>query len=374
LEDIMGDKLRYWVGFNYVHGIGPVRLAALQAAFGDLERAWHASPAALRGAGLDSRTIDALLEVRRDLDLDAVLKRIESKGFNVYSVEDDHYPRRLLEIVQPPPLIYTWGNLEERDQWAVGIVGTRRPSFYGRTVAEEIATALAQQGLTIVSGLARGIDGIAHRAALEAGGRTIAVLGSGLANIYPPEHTELASAMVEHGAVVSEYSLDTSPEGRNFPPRNRIISGLSLGVVVIEAGRTSGALITADFAADQGRDVFAVPGDITRHQSAGTNYLIQQGAFPLTDPLDVLEVLNLAVVEKEVQLELEMPDNPTERKLLEALGRQPMHVDEIRSRSSLTPSEVSAGLAVLEIKGRVKQVGGMNFVRVREERARYQVD
>lgn len=370
----MGDKLRYWVGFNYVHGIGPVRFAALQAAFGDLERAWHASPAALRGAGLDSRTIDALLEARNDLDLDAELQRIESQGFSVYTVEDDRYPSRLREIVQPPPLIYAWGSLEERDQWAVGIVGTRRPSSYGRIVAEEVATALAQQGLTIVSGLARGIDGIAHRAALEAGGRSIAVLGSGLANIYPPEHKELASAMVERGAVVSEYSLDTSPEGRNFPPRNRIISGLSLGVVVIEAGRTSGALITADFAADQGRDVFAVPGDITRHQSAGTNYLIQQGAFPLTDALDVLEVLNLAVVEKEVQLELDMPDNPTERKLLEALGRQPMHVDEIRSRSSLTPSEVSAGLAMLEIKGRVKQVGGMHFVRVREERARYQVD
>jgi DNA processing protein len=370
----MGDKLRYWVGFNLVSGIGPVRLAALRAAFGDLERAWHASPAKLREAGLDSRAIDALLEVRHNIDLDAELQRIESQGFRACNLEQVGYPRRLLEIDQPPPLVYIWGSLAERDQWAVAIVGTRRPSSYGRVVAAEIATAMAQQGLTVVSGLARGIDGIAHRAALDAGGRTIAVLGSGLANIYPPEHKALANAVAENGAVITEYSLDTVPEGRNFPPRNRIISGLSLGVIVIEAGRTSGALITADFAADQGRDVFAVPGDITRHQSAGTNYLIQQGAFPLTEPSDVLEVLNLALVEQEVQLELDLPDNPTERKLLETLGRQPLHVDEIRSRSSLTPSEVSAGLAMLEIKGRVKQVGGMHFVRVREERANYRVD
>jgi DNA processing protein len=209
---------------------------------------------------------------------------------------------------------------------------------------------------------------------MAAGGRTIAVLGSGLANIYPPEHTKLAEQISERGVVISEYSLDTPPEGKNFPPRNRIISGLALGVIVVEAGRTSGALITADFAADQGRDVFSVPGDITRNQSKGTNQLIQQGAFLLTDPLEVLEVLNLAMVDQEVQLEMDLPDEPSERLLLEALGREPLHVDEIRSRSHLSASEVSAGLAMLEIKGRVKQVGGMHFVRVRENRAQYQVD
>ncbi len=370
----MGDRLRYWVGFNIAYGIGPVKIARLQAAFGDLESAWHASPAELREAGLDPRSLKSLLDVRSNVDLDFEIERLRASGFSAVSVEDAGYPLRLHEIDQPPPMIYLWGELEERDQWAVGIVGTRTPSSYGRSITQEIATALAHQGLTIVSGLARGIDGIAHKAALEAGGRTIAVLGSGLGNIYPPEHSKLAQSTAAHGAVVSEYSLDTPPEGRNFPPRNRIISGLSLGVIVVEAGRTSGALITADFAADQGRDVFAVPGDITRKQSMGSNRLIQQGAFPLTDPCEVLEVLNMAMIEREVQLELDLPANPTERKLLQSLGREPMHVDEIRSLSNMSASEVSAGLAMLEIKGRVKQVGGMHFVRVREGRPEYEVD
>ena len=370
----MGDTLRYWLGFNLVHGIGPVRLGALRDAFGDLESAWNASAMDLRKAGLDSRAIEALLEIRGTVDLDLEIKRLREAGYSAICTQDHNYPKRLHEIPQPPALIYSWGNLEERDQWAVGVVGTRNPSSYGRSVAYEIASALAQQGLTIVSGLARGIDGIAHKAALESGGRTIAVLGSGLKNIYPPEHQKLAGAIAERGAVLTEYALDTPPEGRNFPPRNRIISGLSLGVIVVEAGRSSGALITADFAADQGRDVFAIPGDITRRQSAGTNRLIQQGAFPLTDVEDVLEELNLKMVDEAVQLELELPDDPTERLLLGTLGRQPMHVDEIRAQSELSSSEVSSGLAMLEIKGRVKQVGGMYFVRVREASAEYRVD
>ncbi|MGD2161748.1 MAG: DNA-processing protein DprA [Anaerolineales bacterium] len=370
----MGDMLRYWVGFNLVQGIGPVRIKALREAFGDLEKAWHASAADLKETGLDSRSIEALIGVRNRVDLEAELNRLEQQGFSAVCVEGENYPLRLRDLIQPPPLIYIWGELKARDQWAVGIVGTRTPSAYGRAVTQEISAVLAQQGLTIVSGLARGIDGIAHRSALEAGGRTIAVLGSGLERIYPPEHRRLAKNIVEQGAVISEYSLETPPEGKNFPPRNRIISGLSLGVIVVEAGRTSGALITADFAADQGRDVFAVPGDINRTQSKGTNRLIAQGAFPLSDPMDVLEVLNLAEVEQDVQLELDLPANPAERKLLETLGRQPLHVDEIRSRSALTASEVSAGLAMLEIKGRVKQVGGMHFIRVREKGADYQVD
>jgi DNA processing protein len=370
----MGDRLRYWVGFNLAYGIGPVKIKALQAAFGDLESAWHAAPADLRKAGLDSRAISSLLEVRNNIDLDLELKRLKADGFAALPIEHSEYPHRLREIDQPPPLIYLWGTIEERDQWAVAIIGTRNPSAYGRAIAQEVAMTLAHQGLTIVSGLARGIDGIAHKAALEAGGRTIAVLGSGLGNIYPPEHKGLAESIAGSGAVVSEYSLDTPPEGRNFPPRNRIISGLSLGVIVVEAGQASGALITTDFAADQGRDVFAVPGDITRKQSVGTNRLIQQGAFPLTDPSDVLEVLNLAMIEQEVQLELDLPVEPAERKLLDSLSREPKHVDEIRALSELSASEVSAGLAMLELKGRVKQVGGMHFVRVRETGAEYKVD
>jgi DNA processing protein len=373
-EEEMGDMLRYWVGFNLVYGIGPVRIYRLREVFGDLERAWHASTAELRAVGLDNRTIESFLDVRAGIDLDLELRRIEQKGFTVVCAEDSEYPRRLKEVQHAPALLYCWGKLDDRDQWAVGIVGTRNPSSYGRAVTEEVSSTLARQGLTIISGLARGVDGIAHRAAIEAGGRTIAVLGSGLGHIYPAEHSKLAGAIAMQGVVLTEYGLDTPPEGRNFPPRNRIISGMSLGVIVIEAGSTSGALITADFAADQGRDVFSVPGDITRRQSSGTNQLIKQGAHPLTGAEEVFEVLNLAMVEKEVQLSLDMPENPTERKLLDALGRHPLHVEDIQTKCQLTTSEISAGLAMLEIKGRVKQVGGMHFVRVREGRAEYQVD
>lgn len=370
----MGDKLRYWVGFNLVYGIGAVRIQRLLDVFGDLEQAWHAPVEELRKAGIGSRALESLLRIRATADLDDELGRLKDNGVRVITIADDDYPARLREIDQSPPLIFSRGEIIERDQWAVGVVGTRSPSVYGRSVAEEICSTLAQQGLTIVSGLARGIDAISHRAALQAGGRTIAVLGSGLGRIYPPEHHKLAREIVQRGAVISEYALDTPPEGRNFPPRNRIISGLSLGVVVVEAGRTSGALITADFAADQGRDVFAVPGDITRKQSVGTNHLIQQGAVPVTDPLEIMEVLNLALVDQERQLELAMPDNPAERKLLEALGREPLHVDEISARCGLSASEVSAGLAMLEIKQRVRQVGGMQFVRIREGQVEYSVD
>lgn len=370
----MGDRLRYWVGFSLVHGIGPVRINALKEAFGDLEAAWNASPADLRASGLDSKTLASLLDLRSSIDLDDELERMSRQGFQAITVEDEGYPMRLREVDQSPALLYVWGDLQERDQWAVGIVGTRTPSSYGRAVTEELATALANQGLTIVSGMARGVDGIAHQAALDAGGRTIAVLGSGLEHIYPPEHHQLARAIAESGAVVSEYALGTPPEGRNFPPRNRIISGLSLGVVVVEAGRTSGALITADFAADQGRDVFAVPGDITRKQSVGTNRLIKQGAVPLTEAAEVMEVLNLAMLDQQKQLELELPADPVEARLLETLGREPLHVDEIRARCDMPANEVSAGLAMLEIKGRVKQVSGMHFVRIREGRPDYTVD
>ena len=203
--------------------------------------------------------------------------------------EEDAYPRRLKEIDQPPPVLYLRGDLLPADEWAVAIVGTRRITAYGRQVTEEVATTLARSGVTVVSGLARGVDSVAHKAALDAGGRTIAVLGSGVDVIYPSEHRSLAERMIASGAILSDYPVGTAPDGVNFPPRNRIISGLSLAVIVVEAGQKSGALITAEFAAEQGRDVFAVPGNINAPQSAGCNALIQQGARPLLQARDVLE-------------------------------------------------------------------------------------
>jgi DNA processing protein len=254
------------------------------------------------------------------------------------------------------------------------MVGTRRASAYGREAARVLAGDLARAGVTIISGLARGIDAQVHRAALDAGGRTIAVLGSGVDIIYPWENSKLAQEIVAHGALISEYALGTPPEASNFPPRNRIISGLSRGVIVVEAGEQSGALITADFAADQGRDVFAVPGSIFHRGSQGTNRLIRDGAHPVLSANDVLEALNMTTVAQHVEAQMLLPTDATEALLLQYLDQEPMHVDEVGRATGLPIATVSSTLALMELKGLVRQVGGMNYVRAREPGPIYKVD
>jgi DNA processing protein len=254
-------------------------------------------------------------------------------------------------------------------------VGTRRASAYGREAARHLAAALAASRVTIVSGLARGIDAIAHQAALDAGGRTIAVMGSGVDTIYPPEHTRLAEAIVGAGALVSDFPLGTPPESANFPARNRIISGLALGVLVIEAGLVSGALITANMAGDeQGKPVFAVPGSIFSRSSQGTNKLIQQGAQPVVSAEDILEELNLTMVVQQAEARVSLPVNDTEIRLLNHLSVEPVHVDDLRSLSGMPIAEVSAALAMMELKGLVRQVGGMNYVLAREKGVTYVIE
>lgn len=370
----MGDQRRYWVGFNRVIGIGPVRLKALLEAFGDAETAWHASADDLRAAGLDQRCLRGLLEARDTLDLDDELARIERLGYRLLTWEEADYPERLREIPAPPPVLYLWGDLRPQDRWAAAVVGTRRPTAYGTAVARDLAAVLAASGVTVVSGLARGIDIIAHQSALEAGGRTLAVLGSGLDRLYPPEHRHLAERIAGGGAVLSDYPLGTAPEAGNFPPRNRIISGLALAVVIVEAGEGSGALITADFAGEQGREVFAVPGSIYSRASRGTNRLIRSGARPLVAFEDVLEALNLDVVIRQEEVSQALPEDETEAKILAALSSEPVHVDELQARCGLPAAQISASLAMLELKGRARQVGGMHYVRAREPRADYQVE
>jgi DNA processing protein len=232
---------------------------------------------------------------------------------------------------------------------------------------------LARNGVTVISGLARGVDSIAHQATLNAGGRTIAVMGTGVEQIYPPENRRLAEQMLQQGALVSDYPLGTPPDGVNFPPRNRIISGLALAVVVVEAGLTSGALITASFAAEQGRDVFAIPGNITAPQSQGTNRLIQDGATPLLNPQQILEALNLTMVTEHRAARRVLPTDPVEKQVYQVLGAEPLHVDEIRMRTDMPIEQVSATLALMELKGMVRQVGGMNYVAVREQAQDYNV-
>ncbi len=365
---------RYWIGFNRVKGIGAMRFRRLLDYFGDLQTAWTAAPDALRDAGLDRRAIESLIAARAQVNLDVELRRVEQSGAQVLTWDDPAYPRNLLNIAQPPPVLFVKGSLLPADEWAVALVGTRHASTYGREVARELASGLAASGVTVVSGLARGVDVTAHRAALEAGGRTIAVLGSGIDNIYPPEHQGVAESIAQAGAVVSDYALGTPPEAANFPPRNRLISGLSKGVVIVEAGEVSGALITADFAAEQGRDVFAVPGNIHQRTSLGTNQLIQQGAKMVTGVADILEELNLALVTEQRTARAALPADATEQRLLACLSAEPVHIDDLGVQMGLPIAQVSGALALMELKGMVRQVGGMNYVVAKEARASYTVD
>jgi DNA processing protein len=374
VEGFMGEDKRFWLGFNLIYGIGPIRLKGLLDHFGDIESAWYATPEELSAAGIGPKTLKKFLEKRDLIDLDLEVARLRGTGFHLTTWDDDDYPVRLREIPAPPPLLYIWGDIQQNDRWAVAMVGTRNATTYGTTIAQEIAGSLAANGITVVSGLARGIDAVSHQAALDMGGRTIAVLGSGLDHIYPPENSRLAKTIAENGAVVSDYALGTKPEGRNFPPRNRIISGLTMLTVVVEAGEGSGALITADFAAEQGREVFAVPGNLHRPSSRGTNRLIRAGARPLLSPEDVLEALNLDVVVRQEMVSQELPEDETERLILQALGQDPIHVDELRARCNMPISQITASLAMLELKGRARQVGGMQYVRVREPSGVYRVD
>lgn len=328
----------------------------------------------LRAAGLSEALTASPLKLRASVDPHDLWAELEKHQVTLLTWEDAEYPCRLKDIDQPPPVLYLRGGLNVSDDWAVAIVGTRRVTSYGRQVAEELATFLAQNGVTVVSGLARGTDAVAHAAALKAGGRTFAVLGSGVDQVYPPENRALAADIAAHGALLSDYPLGTKPEAVNFPPRNRIIAGLSLAIVVVEAGIKSGALITAEFANDQGREVFAVPGNIFAPQSQGANHLLRQGAQPLTRPEDLLDALDLTLATERQAARTVLPADAVEASLFALLGAEPQHVDELGLQAGLPIEKVSATLALMELKGLARQVGGMQYVAVREAQARYMVD
>jgi DNA processing protein len=362
----MKKNTKFWLGFNLVKGIGPVRLEKLLQYFGDVQTAWEARWYQLDAAGLNRNLRDRMLEIRNRISLDELVNNIHAQGIQVLTWDDPAYPECLRQINQSPFVIFVKGELEPDDSWAVAIVGTRRYSAYGQQITENLAHTLARNGITIISGLARGIDGIAHQAALDAGGRTIAVLGSGLDILYPPEHRSLAERISMCGAIISDYPLGTPPEGSNFPPRNRIISGLSKAVIVAEAGERSGALITATYAAEQGKDVFAVPGKITSPSNKGSNLLIKQGAHPLLDPQDVLDLLNLTLIEEQKNIRRSLPGDPKEAILYQAVGDEPLHVDEISINVNMPIEEVTSTLALMELKGMVRKTFGMKYIAVRE--------
>jgi len=371
---MMDDERKYWVGLNLIKGIGSVRMSLLLKWFGAAEAAWSAPLEELKASGLSSRLAENIVQARSGDLLEKNWEQIQRNGVGVLIWDDPHYPRRLKEIDQPPPVIYHRGEFDGTDQWAVAVVGTRRVTAYGRQVADEIGSQLARHGVTVISGLARGIDSIAHQSCLKSGGRTIAVLGSGVDQIYPPEHKQLAERIIANGAVISDYPLGTQPDGANFPPRNRIISALSQAVVVVEASERSGALITAAFAAQQGREVFAVPGSIYAPQSAGTNRLIESGAHIYTGIESLLKTLNLEHSDQYRSAKAVLPTDSTEAALFALLGREPLHVDEIQLKSSLPIEQVSSALTMMELKGLVRQVGSMRFVAIYETGLEYDIE
>lgn len=358
------EDISYRVAFSHVTGIGPLRLAALEKYFDSLADAWRADRSMLAEAGLDKNSVEQLETTRATLDPSETYARHRDAGVSMIRPIDPDYPRRLREI-HDPPLIYVKGQLLERDEWSIAVVGTRRPTDYGKQVTRMIATELAASGLTIVSGLAYGVDALAHRAALERGARTIAVVANGLDIVYPRQHKGLAAEIFDSGgAIISENPLGTPPDARQFPRRNRIIAGVSLGTLVTEASEKSGTWHTVTAALDQNREVFAVPGPITSSQSDGANNVIKRGLGKLvTCAEDVLEELDIGPVERQAELVEQLPEDPVESLLLEHIGTEPIHVDELSRLIGQPVQDTAAAMATLELKGLIQQVGSMTYAR-----------
>jgi DNA processing protein len=370
----LNTDIKYWVGFNNIPGIGRVRLGQLENHFGSLEPAWKATAGEMLRAGLDGPALRAIEQWRSKIDPDTEMEKIEKHHLHVLTCNDVDYPRRLKEIYDYPPVLYIKGTILPEDEWCLAVVGTRRATIYGKQVTQEMVTDLARSKITIVSGLAKGIDTIAHHAALEAGGRTLAVLANGLDTVYPAENTNLAGAITENGALISEYPLGARPRAENFPRRNRILSGLSMGVLVTEADEKSGAMITARDALEQNREVFAIPGSILSPASRGTNRIIQAGEAKLvTRYMDILEELNLTTVARQMEMSELLPETGIEKQIVQQLSAEPSHIDEVCQRSGLPAATVSSTLAMMELKGLVKQIGTMNYVLSREARQEYRV-
>jgi DNA processing protein len=371
---MLDERSKPWIGFNLVKGIGPARLKSLIEHFGSVDAAWKATPNELQQTNLGAKLIEAMLKTRSSDLLNQTWDYLKQKKIGVLTWQEPGYPRYLLQIDLPPPVLYVRGQLRDEDDWAVAVVGTRRMTKYGRQAAQDMAGMLARNGITVVSGLARGIDSVAHRYSLESNGRTIAVLGCGIDRVYPPENRDLAKQISSQGAVITDYAPGTKPEASNFPARNRIISGLVRAVVVVEAGSRSGALITSSFAAEQGREVLAVPGSIFAPSSKGTNRLIQQGAHPLLDPQDILELLNLEMIHEHRSARSALPADATEAQLYKILGGEALHVDEIRAQTELPIEKVTATLTLMELKGIIRQVGAMHYVAVHEAVGEYNLE
>ena len=349
------------IALNTVATVGGRRFADLMRRFGSARAIIEAKEGELcQVRGIGKETAGRIRALRDGTALMREIQKTEELGVKIAVWNEPSYPAALLNTAYPPPAVYILGEVLPSDAFSIAIVGSRRPSYYGRRVARQMAKNAAEEGLTVVSGMARGIDSAAHEGALAGGGRTIAVLGSGIDVIYPPENKELAERIAENGAVVSEFPFGSCPFPQNFPRRNRVISGLALGVVIVQAGETSGALITADFALEQGREVFAVPGEIGNPLSRGTHNLIRQGARLVEGIADILEELGIPATKEHYS-----EDNSNkirlssrEKRVLAQLGFSPMSTDDIVIATGFFPSQVTTTLVSLELKGIVTRVVG----------------
>ncbi|HSB09762.1 MAG TPA: DNA-processing protein DprA [Blastocatellia bacterium] len=370
------DSVRDWIALSFVIGVGSRTAAMLIDEFGSPASVFEAGVRSLESAGLKRDTIDGIKNKEPREKASREIEELGKLGADALVLKDERYPRLLRETYDPPIVIYCVGRFEAAlSQPAIAMVGSRRCSTYGRNVAEKLARELAERGVTIISGLARGIDSAAHRGALEAGGLTVGVMGTGLDAVYPKENWKLAARIAEQGALVTEFPLATPPVSQNFPFRNRVISGLSFGVLVVEGAERSGSLITARLAYEQGRDVFAVPGNITSAKSFGPNYLIKDGAKLVQTWRDVIEELPaaekasiLAAERGEQRFEQAGIDvvalSDSERKVLTMLKPdEPVHIDQLIAKAGLGSGDLMGALLKLEMLDRIRQLPGKSFVR-----------
>jgi len=364
----MAEEVFYWLALSLTPGVGSIFIQRLLDRFKTPETVFHApTKELLKVEGLGEKVVGEIRKGPLEKLVERELLLLKEVGGKIVTLKDDDYPKRLREIYDPPMLLYVRGELKKEDELAVSIVGSRKTSPYGRWATEKISQELARRGVTIVSGMARGIDSLAHWGAISGGGRTIAVLGCGVDVIYPRENRNLFTKIIDHGAVISEFPMGSPPEAGHFPKRNRIISGLSLGVVVVQASEKSGSLITAGYALEQGREVFAVPGNVGAEGSRGTNRLIREGAKMVESSEDILEeILPQWRREGEILQEVKRPEEDLieeERILYDLLGETPTHIDVMIRESRLDPGKVSSFLLDLELKGLVTQWPGKCFSR-----------
>lgn len=344
----------------------PLRLSRLFVHFGnDAERAWRASAAEWAAAGVEQKVVAELWPEKQKIDPAAELAALQKIGARVLPAFAEDFPLPLREIYSAPQILFVRGTFPlPADRYSVAVVGSRVASPYGRQATELLARELALAGVVVVSGLAAGVDALAHTAALSVGGRTVAVLGNGIDQIYPPQNRRLADEILAHGgAIISEYPIGTEPAAYNFPQRNRIVAGLCRGTLVTEGRAKSGSLITAELALEMGRDVFAVPGSIFAETSAGPNALIRAGARPVSSAAEILEALGLTDLAAKKAVQAVVADSPAEARVLAVLSREPCHADELTRAAGLTAAEVGGLLSLLEIKGLAKNLGGGQWVR-----------